>query len=301
MVSLGLCDSVAGWKGFQTMANEKKWDLVPPQPFTATGTVDGHITVADSRLFHVKQTVIIFSDALGPILFQTKQINSLTDIVVGPVSQDINSRSDMSAYLLSSNPMISANTQERYTIRPEAITRAVYQEEPAVAIRTLMVDPLGDFYDDENPLPIAFDGTISIGRVEVEGTNGNTIEPNPSGSVNVVVENGNSSTTRSIYAEQMVVPDLATNIVTYTVPAGKTAILEKITGSGQQIGRFDMLLNGSAIDTQRNYYGNFNITSDFMSGGGGFKLLAGDTILLTVVGQETPAFFSGRIQITESV
>ena len=50
------------------------------------------------------------------------------------------------------------------------------------------VDPHGNFYNDNNPLPVAFDGTVTIGDVTVVGTAPNhyPLEPNADGSLNVI-------------------------------------------------------------------------------------------------------------------
>ena len=50
------------------------------------------------------------------------------------------------------------------------------------------VDPHGNFYNDNNPLPVAFDGTVTIGDVTVVGTAPNhyPLEPNSDGSLDTI-------------------------------------------------------------------------------------------------------------------
>ena len=59
---------------------------------------------------------------------------------------------------------------------------------PVSADRVVPVDPHGNFYNGNNPLPVAFDGTISIGDVTVVGTAPNhyPLEPNSDGSLNII-------------------------------------------------------------------------------------------------------------------
>lgn len=300
------------------MALERRWVQVPPQSITSNGTVDGHLGVPDSRLFHVKQEVILFSDDVSPLIFEIKRINSLSDMELGPKG-NIVARADLTLYLVSENAQISANEQERNTIRPEHLTRAAYQEEPAVAWRTLLVDPLGNFYDDTNPFPIIFDGDVQVGNVRITAEDGdplagdvhssvrlsdgiNEVAVNSDKSINVHVLGGaGAGATKYTFAEVSLVSQLQANVVSYTVPVGKTAVLETITASGQQIGRFDVFLNSLTIDVARSYYGNFNVAFDFRSNGMGRTLVAGDVItLMATITLDDPGLFSGRIQVVES-
>lgn len=148
------------------MAMERKWAARPSQPFTANGTADGHITVADSRPFKVKQIVKLLSDTVQPTFLQVKRVNSLNDIELGPVTQDINARSDVSTFLVSDNASILAQFQDRPTISWEDLRRAVYEEEPTVALRTFPVDELGNSYTTDNPFPV--DATINVDHLNVD-------------------------------------------------------------------------------------------------------------------------------------
>lgn len=126
------------------MAIEKKWTAVPAQTITSNGGSEGQLQVSDATVFFVKQTVTIFSDDLSPIDFQVKRVVDLHNMIVGPTSENINSTSNMAAYLLSDNPMIYAAEQFRPKIPITDIQRAVYQEEPAVALRVIQVDVTGE-------------------------------------------------------------------------------------------------------------------------------------------------------------
>ena len=184
---------------------EKRLYAVPPQAFTANGDTAGigaiTIGVDACTLFKVKQQVLVAATGLPTLTLQIKEIDPNGTIWVGPfgaaarpagpnlpskppVSESLASRTSVAAYttLLSAN--ISADIQGRQKIDNAESTRAVYEEEPAVAIRSILVDDCGDKYNSTNPLPVAIEGSITIGDVSiVEG--GNTMTVNPDGSINV--------------------------------------------------------------------------------------------------------------------
>lgn len=174
---------------------EKRFYAVPLQLFTANGTNEGVVTIANNAaaLFKVGMKVYINATGLPTLQLQVKEIDSETNIQVGPIPQKLNTpgantgitaRSNISAYTVALGANISADEQKRPAIDYAEIMRAVYDEEPTVALRTVLVDELGDRFNADNPLPVAFDGTVQIGNVSiVEG--GNTMTVNPDGSINV--------------------------------------------------------------------------------------------------------------------
>lgn len=171
---------------------EKRWLLVAPQAFTTNGGSFGQIQVASTKGLHVKQYVVITATGLDPLQLEIKRVVDATTFWVGPKG-NIGDRTDLSLYTVALSASVYAPEQPRVNIDPKEIVRATYEEEPSVAWRVLPVDELGNPIDSANPLPVAFDGTISIGEVEVIGTNGNIIEPNPDGSLNVVTTSGGIS------------------------------------------------------------------------------------------------------------
>jgi hypothetical protein len=321
------------------MAIEKSWLAVPVQLLSADGGRYGQLQVPSTKLIKVKQIIALASDAtatsdgLNPKFFQVQAVTSATTLEVGPLKGQIKDRSDVSEFTIALHSLMFANKQERNAIPYPDIVRAIFEEEPTVAVRTFQVDYLGNEYSKSNPFPVQLsDGSINIETLNAElrvqlsakdndptagdvhssiriggrpDGSGNVYEAavNPDGSFNVVVENGSASrNTKNIVGDETVVPNLQSDVVTYTVPAGKTAILERVTASGQQIARFDLVLNSSPVDTQRSWYGNFNIQFEFGSTGAGYMLNSGDVLTLKVTQQqEAPGDFNGRIQVTESV
>jgi len=149
---------------------EKRFSAVTPQALTANGTAEGKITVADTRLFKVKQKVFLQSSTQQPRDgLEVKKIINRTEMVVGPEKSAIHITSDVSDFLVTDTATVAANEQFRPIIPSEEFNRAVYEEEPTVAIRSMLVDKEGNDYRTENPLPVELsNGSVNIGTVNAE-------------------------------------------------------------------------------------------------------------------------------------
>lgn len=145
------------------MASERKWFTVS-QAFSANGAVNGKITVADVAGFYVKSQVRIVSNTQAAQLLEVKRIEGTTDIYVGRIGQDIEDRINASAFLVTDSASITLNEQKIPTIKQEDIWQAIYAREPIVALRSILVDKYGRYYDDSNPLPTnaTFTGSLSV-------------------------------------------------------------------------------------------------------------------------------------------
>lgn len=139
---------------------EKKRLAVPPRLLIADGNENGLISVADSRGFYVGQIVQILSDAQQPRQFKIKRFMSPTEFKVGPTDSGVGRFSDTSDFLVADNARILAGEQDRATITEDDRDRAVYAEEPIVAYRTIGVDQFGNYYDEDNPMPVQLSGDI---------------------------------------------------------------------------------------------------------------------------------------------
>lgn len=134
---------------------EKRFPAVLPQSFTSDGTVYGIITIADTRVFKVKQVVQLTANTLPNLdNIEVKQVIDKTHLMVGPKGGSIIAYTDVSAYTVAKSAAISANIQDRPSIAMDYHERANYEEEPTVADRVILVDELGDKYNDDNPLPV---------------------------------------------------------------------------------------------------------------------------------------------------
>jgi hypothetical protein len=147
---------------------EKRLAAVPAQLFIANGNTGGMgaIMIASDPidLFKVKQKVFVSASGLNILSLEIKQISNGI-IFVGPlpspgVAGGISARADLSAYTVAAGANIYADEQKRPSIDNAEINRAVYEEEPAVALRTILVSSSGQVVNTNNPLPIAIESTI---------------------------------------------------------------------------------------------------------------------------------------------
>ena len=146
---------------------EKRWAAVLPQSFIANGTVDGEIKVSDSSLFKVKQQIIVKSNSIPSRNdLEIKRITDVNTVYVGLQKNNIDHRQDMSLYLVADGATIEAIEQKRSSVPEQEIERLTYEEEPVVARRVVIVDPLGKIYNNENPIPV--NASVSIGDVNVD-------------------------------------------------------------------------------------------------------------------------------------
>lgn len=150
------------------MAMEKRFKAVPPQAFTADGTVVGQITINDTRFFKVKQVVILTANTQPNLELEVKRVlDDGETMFVGTIGKNIDERIDISAYTVALNAAIFANEQKRPSVPEQEIERLTYEEEPTVARRVVLVDQVGEKYNKQNPLPVAVDTTVNIGDVRI--------------------------------------------------------------------------------------------------------------------------------------
>ena len=276
-----------------------------PQLFTVNGTAQGIITLADTAGFKTKQVAYLTKSLTPALAVQVMRVLSPTMLIVGTVGSSPAQWKplDISAYTVVSGASIGAQEQNKNNIPSDDHYTAIYESDPTVADRVIWVDKYGQFYDKDNPLPIAFDGTISVGNVTIQDDGGDELQINPDGSINVVI--GTAGTGIVINASNdisSVASAVTTSLVTYTVPVGKTAALQKIDVSGENIAKYDVFVNGIRVDTKRTYFsGPINEVFDFRSfPASGLSLVAGDIVLVKVLhNRPYVANFEGRIQVVQ--
>src|SRR5581483_7604497 len=176
------------------MALERKWPAVAPQAFTSDGNQFGLIIVADTKGFRVKQSAVLTNSTPGVTLpVQIKRVISKTQLVVGQIENKIAQWPplDISTWTVASGAAISAGEQDKNNVPEKDHWSAIYEGDPVVADRVIFVDQYGNFYDDNNPLPISFDGTVTVGAVKIQDSAGNPLT-STSGSLNVNVTGGGS-------------------------------------------------------------------------------------------------------------
>jgi hypothetical protein len=297
---------------------EKRLAAVAPQLFTANGDANGNIIIATDAclLFKVKQKVFVAATGQPLLNLEIKEISNGT-IQVGPIGnaglpagangppskqavpKSILLRTNLTSYTVASGANIFADEQGRPKIDFGEAQRAMFEEEPAVAMRSILVDDCGDKYNSTNPLPVAFDGTISIGEVEIKGSpSGVLLDVNSDGSINVNVVNSTPTSTPGVsvfYQEVSSVASGATTpIITFTTLSPGFRMF-KIDVSGDNFATYTVLLNGVTIFTKRTWYGEFNETFSFEDFTNGLKLNTGDVVVVNVLHNRP---FTGNFEAT---
>ena len=289
------------------MALEKKWNAVAPQAFTIDGNNLGIVTVADTAGFKTKQAAYLRSNTSPDKAVQIKRVLSPTKLVVGLIDQKIASwvPLDISAYTVASGAVIGAEEQDKIANPPDGDHyKAIYEADPIVADRVIWVDKYGQFYDADNPLPIAFDGTIAVGNVTIQDDDGDELAINTDGSINVnIVEFTNDQKIINLYGEYSgLVSGVEQVIVSYAVPTGIEARLQRVEFSGEQIAHYRIYIGGIVQSSRRTHHGS-GLTDEFTYVGGseeGLPLLAGQLVELTALhNRPGTGNFEGRLQALE--
>lgn len=269
------------------MSFEKRWAAIPASAFTANGGTiaagnAGLVTIASTIGYHEKQQVLITAMGKASLELEVKAVISSTQMYVGSQGA-ITGRYDLSGFTIIANAQIQAPLQPRPSIPDKEYARAVYEEAPATAIRSILVDDLGDKYNTANPLPVAFDGTVQIGDVSIIG-NGNTMGVNSDGSINVNIVTSSDTPGLNIqYAEvDSVVAGVQTTILTFVASSGGFRVF-KVDVSGENVAVYTLVLNSSTIALRRTYWGIFNSTFIFDNLTNGLVLNSGDTLTVSVI------------------
>lgn len=309
------------------MAFERKWSAVPPQPFTADGSVFGLVTVASTCGFYVKQSVFLIKNSGATLPVQVKKVLSPTQLIVGTIDNaKISSWPplDISSWTVASGAKIGAEEQNKNVLPPEDHQRAIYEGDPIAADRVIPVDCNGNHYNSNNPFPVSIDGTdvtVDVGTVRITACDNdpkpgdihssvrisdcaNDLKINPDGSINVVVEQEPTPSAENItitYNESApVASGLQTDILFYSVPVGQTATLQRVFASGENIAKFDVLVNGVVIATERTYFGSaLDVNFLFNSSNGlGTLLNSGDIVTVRVLhNRPNTALFEATLEI----
>jgi len=149
------------------MSIEKKWLSVAPRLLTADGTTNGIVTTSTTSGIKVKQFIVLQSSTLPPLEVQVKRVSSPTQFTVGPKPGDpsllqgksgLKTVTDVSAYTVASGAFFYATEQDKSVPSIDDINKAVYEQEPTVAKRSILVDEFGNFYNAANPLPTSGSG-----------------------------------------------------------------------------------------------------------------------------------------------
>lgn len=275
---------------------EKRFAAVPIQVFTANGGADGSVQIADTSLFKVKQRVTISATGQVNQELEVKKIINSTTMVLGSTTGSIFTFSDLSAYTTAAGANLFAIEQKRPQISPDDFERAVYEEEPTVAKRVVMVDKFGHIYDDSNPLPATFTGSIAVGDVDqgdpnteanawpVKITDGaDVLAVNPDGSINVNVAGSSNPDGLTITFNEISSVSSGSETVVATLTAGLAGTrIQKVDVSGDNVALYKVKLDGNTIAAKRTWWSNFNEGFAFESFVNGLTLTSGQVLTVTV-------------------
>ncbi len=145
---------------------EKRLAAIQAQAFTANGGANGSVTIADTTPFRVQQLVVITATGQVNLELEVKRVSSATELIVGPIQGSPNAFTDLSAYTTAATAQIFANEQRRPLVTSDDFERAVYEEEPLVAKRTILVDEKGNKINAANPLPTS--ATLTVPPITVD-------------------------------------------------------------------------------------------------------------------------------------
>lgn len=154
---------------------EKKWPARAPEVFTANGGEFGLVTVDDARGFKVKQTVVIIATGQPTLNVQIKRFVSPTQFLVGPLNptagKALSARTNLLLYTVAAGAFIYAEEQDKALLKPDDIIQSVYEQEPADAIRSFMVNAFGQGIDTvigvDGKVRLATDTEVTVEAVDV--------------------------------------------------------------------------------------------------------------------------------------
>jgi hypothetical protein len=145
---------------------ERRW---PSVILTPIAVANHKITVSSTKGLHTKQKVTLRLGANALTDIEIKRVLSDTEIQVGPLGAEMGNIINPVAY---NGGTLEMSEQERNKVGNEITFRAVYEEEPAVALRTLMVDRMGAYIDsvvDGSGINrLAVDTVVSVGDIAVD-------------------------------------------------------------------------------------------------------------------------------------
>ena len=148
---------------------ERTWPSVIQTPIS----ISGHVITVDSTCnLKVKMHVTLSKPGIESEQFEIKRVFGPTTLMVGPIGKNIKKVSDSEKF---SGGTLYVPEQSRNKLGDAPIIRAVYEEEPTIALRTFSVDKWGRPWAADNPFPVQLsDGEINIGakdRFKAVGAN----------------------------------------------------------------------------------------------------------------------------------
>ena len=170
------------------MATERQWDPVGPILLTANGSTNGVLQITDTAGFFFGMQCAIKNNTSLQITVYVKMVVDSTTMYVGTTRGGLDHNVDLSAFTTATFSAIEAGAQNKSTVPMEGRLLATYMTDPINAWRTQTVDSYGKPYTNSNPLPVSFEGGVSIANVGIIGPSPDNyrLNVNPDGSLNEV-------------------------------------------------------------------------------------------------------------------
>lgn len=248
------------------MAIERNWETISLSPISVSGSI---ITVSTTIGLKAKQKISLSKPLVLTKTFEIKRVMTSTTILVGDPSKPIGTTADATEF---DGGDLLVFEQERNTIGGTPIIRAVYDEEPTCALRVSPVDWMGNRYTDENPFPVYLSESAPVGEL---------------------VNEFNSISS--------VAKDVQTDLLTYTVPIGKSMELMRVRVGGDNIATYELYKNGTLFAVHRTYFsGALTDTIEFGVLKKGIQLISADVLQIKVThSRPWVGAFEANIQLIE--
>lgn len=137
------------------MARQRVFPAIPATPLTADGNAQGVAPIGSTIPFKVGQKVKFTSNTITtPVLAQIQQIPDKMNLIVGPIGGSLTNTLDISAFTFADNAVVSADEQQKPGISIAHILRYLFDDEPAVRMRTGLMDVEGNEFDESNPFSV---------------------------------------------------------------------------------------------------------------------------------------------------
>jgi hypothetical protein len=141
-------------------------------------------------------------------------------------------------------------------------------------------------------------------NVAIHDSDGDELEINTDGSISVAQAVNNNVSGLKKYNEVLAVASgVETTIATHTAVGGRRTFLQKAFGSGDNIAKYRVKVNGTTIDMKRTMFDNLN--ADFFYDGEmnpGLEVTVGDIITITAIHTRPgTSDYNGKIMYIEVI
>lgn len=145
---------------------EQKWPSVILTPIVVANHV---VTVSDTAGLHTKAKISLSAIGQETIDYEIKRVLSDTQLSVGLIGTGIEKLENPTQF---NGGMLTMSEQMRNKFGNEIVMRAVYEEEPATALRNVLVNKYGAFLDTvvgvDGLNRLAVDAEVTVSSVTVD-------------------------------------------------------------------------------------------------------------------------------------